>query len=244
MTDNDAPENPKPNMFSWHKPLDSNQPLQEANVESSSIIEPLDEIPREEHFRLAAKRLALMEEEISQILIKGEDAGLTHVSHMGNNEFQTSSVDENIYQPNGQKAYIGLNIGFSQDGHLFQLPESTNELRISLLSESGLKEQCENYFKENASNTDDESPFNTKYLFTLEGDYKKTIDIPHDFPMSDERKPLEVDEFDEGEDIYESEMTEDDFELAGRALLMLKNRLLGISDEAEAQESNPKKQQP
>ena len=40
--------------------------------------------------------------------------------------------------------------------------------------------------------------------------------------------------------VYESKMMAGDFEIAGRALLMLKNRLLGITDEAEERESQGK----
>ena len=69
----------------------------------------------------------------------------------------------------------------------------------------------------------------TQYFFH-NGEYLKSVKVPSEWAIPGNHKLLHEGKFGERYNIYEVPMTPGDFEIAGRALVMIKNRLLGIGD--------------
>jgi hypothetical protein len=209
-----------------------------------------DEEKKEQLFRSAAIKCAQMEDDLSQIMDQTTDEEFkerNNVYHAffykrGGGEYNNRkysaivSYDEKIYDHREKSVAVEYREGLVEDANLIGI-DTDRALKITLHTDEKTREAYEEFAKKDPDLAGNVSTF---YYFTKEGEYGKVSRIPKDVPVDLGRVRLYSDRRDVVVSIYESEMTAGDFEIAGRALKMLKNRMLGITDEAEEQEAQGK----
>lgn len=204
------------------------QDTSETPSEIKDIKEPETQ---EERFRLAAIKLAMMEDEVistAERLDWSEDSIFPKLARNRGDNFHVSRLPEggviiNSYIE-GFKDLEGKNVGisFSVDpihtGKAKEVKVDTNKmLWIGILADKAAEE----LYKEMIQKELTESYVGTRYYFSHNGEYGKTIYIAPSVQIPERKKLSELNDM----VIYTSEMTPGDFEIAGQALVMLKKRL-------------------
>lgn len=253
IPDPSEPPQPKDNMWDvFNRMKASKKPLDEGDlnyVPGQETPPPTDE----ERMKAAAIKCAEMEDEIVNLLFsfdipKGNPMKVTTKlsekvfiwTGPENNQRAIKSLAESILLPNGKPAEVLFNEGLTFEEPVDQdkaeeLGITTGRtLSIGLCSDEQVRDAY-NAFMETYpafERTD------TNYYFTKDGKYLKVVQLDKEVPLDPKRKLLYPPDHDNEVYIFESPMTQHDFEVAGQALTMLKNRLL------EAQGESPTSQPP
>ncbi len=245
MSDNNTPEEPKPNnepaqgkgAFGWYQPPEGAQkPLAEPDPDFSHNnpdIAPLTD--QETLFRAAAIKCAEMEEELNSLMeqtheqefkAKNEDAQIRFVkAYYPRRQLSSlTSWKENIGRSN-QRSVVQFNNGYtgsiSYDGEKLGI-NTKMELLVGLHTDEPTRKEFEEFEKIYPEGARYDA--STIYFFNTQGEFRKLSLIPRGMSVDPSRIPLYSRSY-SGSKKYESEMTPGDFELAGQALQMLINRL-------------------
>lgn len=199
------------------------QPESSYSTESNGTYE----VSKEELFRLAAIKCAYMEEELVSHLIKSPEILDNSNLRIVNNDIMCliESSLENLGRKIGQPAKIAfrhLKKGNNGPTVLFLDFDSINTLYISMHTDLPTMERYENL---ECINPQSVRFAVTNYYFTSEGVYGKLSDIPQSLIVPPPRRSHTYPSSSIENNLYTSEMTAEDFELAGHALQMLINRL-------------------
>lgn len=216
------------------------------NYDSSVVPSTSPEVEtQEELFRAAAVRCAIMEEQLASLLnkIAQNDPRIMRQPIEGvfiegeGNQLSVSSYIEDIKIQEGHNVSVQFHDGIAN--HAKYLGINTNrELHLGLHTDEASRKLYEALSKSDPIIRRD---VYTLYYFTEDGEYKKSLGIPPQMKskMDKSRRPLlPVPDF-PGEDhsifhqVYESEMLAGDFEIAGKALQMLIDRLTPLVENKE-----------
>lgn len=184
---------------------------------------------QEERFRLAAIKLALMEDEISERIKDLPHGEINNMEDFFILRFDPEFIKlisymEDMKSLSGRPAGIKFIDGLVE--HVEFGLNTDKSLEIGLHTDEPTYERYMELIKRNPEN----EYARTIYYFTREGDFKKVSYMSTDLAVDPSRKPLRSTATTAH---YESDMTEHDFEIAGQALVMLKKRLEPLAVEGE-----------
>ena len=186
---------------------------------------------QEERFRLAAIKLAMMEDELISVaekldwpknsiypkLARNKEDNF-HVSRLPHGGVIIISYIEGFKDLEGKNASIWFSVDPIHTEKAKEVSVDTNKLLcIGILADK----PAEKLYKEMIQEELIASYIDTRYYFSHDGEYGKTIYINPPVQIPGREKLSESNDM----VIYTSEMTEHDFEIAGQALTMLRKRL-------------------
>ncbi len=249
MEDKDKQEATKPQKKSlteiFNKPPVEPRIIEpDPNYDSSVVPSTSPEVEtQEELFRAAAVRCAKMEEQLASLVQKvasNKPGSISQplkgvlIESYGNHLSVSSNIEDIKIQ---ESDTVGIKFNDGIANHAKRLGINTNrELLLWLHTDEASRK-----LYEDLSKTDPIIANNayTLYYFTEDGEYKKSSSIPSRMKkmMDKSRRPLFSKIPEEGDskamEVYESEMTAGDFEIAGQALQMLINRLTPLVENKE-----------
>lgn len=247
---NEPPKNPSGGALGWYKPpTEPSRVLNEGDDEPQVSDAPhtlTEDETKEQLFRAASIKCAQMEDELVDAVKNRGSAkvggifgdSVVSLIEFGDEKFLLYSSAEKLIGVEGGQLGGRVPIEFIEnitESYVRKIGMDTSHtLSIGLHTDEETRDEYARLAKQDPRNA---SNAYTRYYFNSNGDYGKISDIPNSIIISSERQPLfRNDSFGR----YESKMTFGDVEIAGRVLKMLKNRVLGITDEAEQQEAQGK----
>lgn len=218
---------PDPKKGWYTPPSESSRKLNEGDEQPHQDQAPA--IDQETLFRAAAIKCAQMEEELAQLMknkLNGKDYVKIEKDVYLNKLMKATTLAsyiENIKGVEGGQlngiASISFLDGLANDAEKLGI-KTNRELMVGLHADEKTCKQFNEFAKKDPTIASNAS---TMYYFTQDGEYKKSSRIPVGVTVDSSRPTL----YPKGGivNVYESEMTAGDFEIAGQALQMLINRL-------------------
>lgn len=228
-------------MFShWEETKPAPRPKKPDDASPKSSDTDITENSQEARFRLAAIKLAEMEDKLVSYMQQstardGQNTiaeGAYLIKTPPGGYFLNVYKGENIQQYNGKSARITFQ--FSPDRVVDRAREldiqATISLNLGLYADRDSQEVFEAYAKTHGT----AGNFSTTYLVNNSGDYGKAVTVENDFPMPGRKRlgeqpesKMEKNSLQSKNQMvsYESTMDEHDFEIAGQAISMLIKRL-------------------